>query len=133
MSLKSRGDMKAREVIISPLKLFYRNRWICIIVLVIAARLESLIKRLQNDERLLIMYEKIINDQLQSNIIEKVNDETDQAGIIHYLIRHEIITSTHLEGMKSLYDVLYRGPIIFSNLARILLCFRKMEDVIIAN
>ncbi|MCP9264089.1 Integrase core domain containing protein [Dirofilaria immitis] len=84
-------------------------------------RYQSLIRRLQNDKDLLRKYNKTINEQLQSNVIEEVNNETNQDGIIHYLPHHEVVTpntsttklrivydaSAHRKGMKSLNDILY--------------------------
>ncbi|MCP9260663.1 Pao retrotransposon peptidase family protein [Dirofilaria immitis] len=113
----------------------------------INGRLQSLIRRLQNDKDLLRKYSKTINEQLQSNVIEEVNNETNQDGIIYYLPHHEVVTpntsttklrivydaSAHLKGMKSLNDVLYRGPITLPDLAGVLLRFRAMKNVLIAD
>ncbi|MCP9257565.1 Zinc knuckle family protein [Dirofilaria immitis] len=110
-------------------------------------RLQSLIRRLQNDKDLLRKYSETINEQLQSNVIEEVNNETNQDGIIHYLPHHEVVTpnksrtklrivydaSAHIKGMKSLNDVLYRGPITLPDLAGVLLRFRAMKNVLIAD
>ncbi|VDM93728.1 unnamed protein product, partial [Onchocerca ochengi] len=93
-------------------------------------RLKTLIRRLQNDEQLLLKYNETIQEQLQFNIIDKVSPEMDQVGVIHYLPHHEVVTpskattklrivydaSSHTKGMKSLNDVLYRGPIILPDL-----------------
>uniref|UniRef100_A0A1I7VBW4 Reverse transcriptase domain-containing protein n=1 Tax=Loa loa TaxID=7209 RepID=A0A1I7VBW4_LOALO len=71
----------------------------------------------------------------------------DHVGIIHYLPHHEVITpnkattelrtvydaSSHQKGRKELNDVLYRGPIILLDLVGVLLRFRMMEIVIIAD
>ncbi|VDM94943.1 unnamed protein product, partial [Onchocerca ochengi] len=110
-------------------------------------RLKTLIRRLQNDEQLLLKYNETIREQLQSNIIEKVNPEMDQVGVIHYLPHHKVVTptkattklrivydaSSHTKGMKSLNDVLYRGPITLPDLVGILLRFRMMKNVIVAD
>ncbi|KAL3984767.1 hypothetical protein ACH3XW_35875 [Acanthocheilonema viteae] len=58
-------------------------------------RLKTLIKRQQADERLLYQYDKTIQDQLHSEIIEEVHPDMDQAGMIHYLPHHEVITPHH--------------------------------------
>ncbi|MCP9261969.1 Pao retrotransposon peptidase family protein [Dirofilaria immitis] len=111
------------------------------------SRLQSLIRRLQNDKDLSRKYSETINERLQSNVIEEVNNETNQDGIIHYLPHHEVVTpnksttkvrivydaSAHLKGMKSLNDVLYRGPITLPDLAGALLRFRAMKNVLIAD
>ncbi|MCP9260847.1 Pao retrotransposon peptidase family protein [Dirofilaria immitis] len=71
----------------------------------------------------------------------------NQSGVIHYLPHHEVLTpgklttklrivydaSTRLKGMKSLNDVLYRGPITLPDLVGVLLRLRTMENVIIAD
>ncbi|VDO64742.1 unnamed protein product [Onchocerca flexuosa] len=71
----------------------------------------------------------------------------NQVGMIHYLPHHEVLTpnksttklrivydaSAHIKRTKSLNDVLYRGPITFPDLIGILLRFRTMENVIVAD
>ncbi|VBB29784.1 unnamed protein product [Acanthocheilonema viteae] len=92
-------------------------------------RLKSLIDKLQSNETLLLKYDEIICDQWQFNVIEKLSPEIDQIGVIHYLPHHEIITPTktttklivydasaHSNGMKSLNDILHRGPLTLPNL-----------------
>lgn len=110
-------------------------------------RLKSLIRRLQMKPQLLSRYNQTIEEQLNSNIIEKVSSEMNEVGIIHYLPHHEVITpnktttnlrivydaSAHCKGMKSLNDVLYRGPITLPDLVGVLLRFRTMKNVIIAD
>uniref|UniRef100_A0A1I7VAC2 DUF1758 domain-containing protein n=1 Tax=Loa loa TaxID=7209 RepID=A0A1I7VAC2_LOALO len=110
-------------------------------------RLRTLIKRLQTNPSLLECYDEIIKEQLQSNIIEKVTTNMDQEGIIHYLPHHEVLTpgkattklrivydaSAHINGEKSLNNVLYRGPTTLPDLAGVLLRFRMMKNVIIAD
>uniref|UniRef100_A0A1I7VB99 DUF1758 domain-containing protein n=1 Tax=Loa loa TaxID=7209 RepID=A0A1I7VB99_LOALO len=110
-------------------------------------RLRTLIKRLQTNPSLLERYDEIIKEQLQSNIIEKVTTNMDQEGIIHYLPYHEVLTpgkattklrivydaSAHINGEKSLNNVSYRGPTTLPDLAGVLLRFRMMKNVIIAD
>ncbi|VDM98802.1 unnamed protein product [Onchocerca ochengi] len=98
-------------------------------------------------EQLLLKYNETIREQLQFNIIEKVSPEMDQVGVIHYLPYHEVVTPTkattklrivydasfHTKGMKSLNDILYRGPITLPDLVGILLRFRMMKNVIAAD
>ncbi|VDN03988.1 unnamed protein product, partial [Onchocerca ochengi] len=71
----------------------------------------------------------------------------DREGIIHYLPHHEVLTpgktttklrivydaSAHIKGEKSLNNVLYRGPITLPDLAGVLLRFRMMKTVIMAD
>lgn len=67
-------------------------------------------------------YNEVIQEQIQSNIIEEVTPDMNQVDIVHYLSHHELLTpsklttklrivydaSAYLKGMKSLNDVLYR-------------------------
>ncbi|MCP9262732.1 Pao retrotransposon peptidase family protein [Dirofilaria immitis] len=110
-------------------------------------RLKTLIKRLRIDKLLFNRYNEVILEQMQSNIIEEVTSNMNQGGVIHYLPHHEVLTpgksatklrivydaSARLKGMKSLNDVLYRGPITLPDLVGVLLCLRTMENVIIAD
>uniref|UniRef100_A0A1I7VRE3 DUF1758 domain-containing protein n=1 Tax=Loa loa TaxID=7209 RepID=A0A1I7VRE3_LOALO len=125
-SLKQMGDIN-------------NNYGLCI------GRLENLVKRLQL-RSLLHLYDTIIKDQLQIGIIEEV-PPNDEAGIIHYLPHHEVLTpsktttklrivydaSARQKGLKSLNEVLYRGPVILPHLVGVLLRFRSMKIVITAD
>uniref|UniRef100_A0A1I7V6A5 Integrase catalytic domain-containing protein n=1 Tax=Loa loa TaxID=7209 RepID=A0A1I7V6A5_LOALO len=82
-----------------------------------------------------------MREQLRAGIIEEVQPHMNQDGIIHYLPHHDArnpgktITklrivydaSAHIKGMKSLNEVLYRGPINLPDLAGVLLRFRMMK------
>ncbi|MCP9261007.1 putative Reverse transcriptase [Dirofilaria immitis] len=106
-------------------------------------RLQSLIRRLQNDKDLLRKYSETINEQLQSNVIEEVKTK-HQDGIIRYLPHHEVVTpnksttklrivydaSAHLKGIKSLNDVLYRGPITLPDLAGVFTSVSRDEKCV---
>ncbi|KAK6114386.1 hypothetical protein QQG55_55835 [Brugia pahangi] len=110
-------------------------------------RLQSLIKRLHRNQHLLTTYNETINEQLRSNVIERVSHFTNHQGIIHYLPHHEVVksdntttkvrivydASAHLRGRKSLNDVLYRGPITLPDLAGILIRLRTMKIIILAD
>ncbi|EJW73266.1 hypothetical protein WUBG_15830, partial [Wuchereria bancrofti] len=52
-------------------------------------RLKTLIKRLHTDKLLLNRYNKIIQEQMESNIIEEVTPELNQVGFIYHLPRNE--------------------------------------------
>ncbi|MCP9260713.1 Pao retrotransposon peptidase family protein [Dirofilaria immitis] len=94
-------------------------------------RLKTLVKRVRTDKLLFNRYNEVILQQVQSNIIEEVTPNMNQGGVTHYLPHHEVLTpgksttklrivydaSARLKGMKSLNDVLYRGPITFPDLA----------------
>ncbi|VBB34222.1 unnamed protein product [Acanthocheilonema viteae] len=102
---------------------------------------------LQKDEKLLHQEDKTIRDQLRSGIIIEVHPNMNQGGTIHYLPHHEVMAphkpttklriihdaSAHLKGTKSLNEVLYRGSIMFPDLVGILLHFRMMKNVVIAD
>ncbi|MCP9260781.1 Zinc knuckle family protein [Dirofilaria immitis] len=110
-------------------------------------RLKTLVKRVRTDKLLFNQYNEVILQQVQSNIIEEVTPNMNQSGVIHYLPHHEVLTpgksttklrivydaSTRLKGMKSLNDVLYRGPTTLPDLVGVLLRLRTMENVIIAD
>ncbi|VDN01080.1 unnamed protein product, partial [Onchocerca ochengi] len=82
----------------------------------------------------------------RSDIIEEVHPN-DEIGIVHYLPNHEVLTpskattklkivydaSAHLNRFKSLNESLNRGPIMLPDLVGILLRFRTMKIVIIAD
>ncbi|KAK6112116.1 Pao retrotransposon peptidase family protein [Brugia pahangi] len=106
-----------------------------------------LIARLQSHKEELQEYDKAIQDQLQSGIIEEVQSQMNQDGIIHYLPHHDVRNpgkttiklrivydaSAHIKGMKSLNEVLYRGSINLPDLVGVLLRFRMMKGVITAD
>ncbi|VDM93230.1 unnamed protein product [Onchocerca ochengi] len=108
-------------------------------------RLKNLITRLQQ-KSILHLYHETIQDQLRSGIIEEVQPK-DEIGVIHYLPHHEVLTpnkattklrivydaSAHLKEFRSLNEVLYRGPVLLLDLAGVLLRFRMMRIVIIAD
>uniref|UniRef100_A0A1I7VEE6 Uncharacterized protein n=1 Tax=Loa loa TaxID=7209 RepID=A0A1I7VEE6_LOALO len=52
-------------------------------------RLKTLFKKLRNNEEILRPYDEIIQDRLQSGVIEEVYPDVNQDGIIHYLPDHE--------------------------------------------
>ncbi|VDM98123.1 unnamed protein product, partial [Onchocerca ochengi] len=108
-------------------------------------RLKNLITRLQH-KSILHLYNETIQDQLRSAIIEEVHPK-DKIGVIHYLPHHEVLTpnkattklrivydaSAHLKGFKGLNEVLYREPVLLPDLVGVLLRFRMMRIVIIAD
>ncbi|MCP9263847.1 Pao retrotransposon peptidase family protein [Dirofilaria immitis] len=110
-------------------------------------QVDSQCKESKADKELLIRYNEVNQKQLQSNIIEEVSTDMNQAAIIHYLSHHEALTpskltrkltivynvSAHLKGMKSLNDVLYRGSVTLPDLIGVLLRFRIMENVTVVD
>uniref|UniRef100_A0A1I7VKP2 Integrase catalytic domain-containing protein n=1 Tax=Loa loa TaxID=7209 RepID=A0A1I7VKP2_LOALO len=110
-------------------------------------RLRMLIARLQSHKEELQEYDKIMREQLRAGIIEEVQPHMNQDGIIHYLPHHDVRNpgktttklrivydaSAHIKGMKSLNEVLYRGPINLPDLAGVLLRFRMMKGEFLSN
>ncbi|VBB35249.1 unnamed protein product [Acanthocheilonema viteae] len=108
-------------------------------------RLKNLIKKLQL-KSLLQIYHNTIMEQLQTGMIEEI-PHNDEIGVIHYLPHHEVWNpnknttklrvvydaSAHQKGYRSLNEVLQRGPVMLPDLVGILLRFRMMKLVIIAD
>ena len=111
-------------------------------------RLNSLLRRIQGNPELLEKYDKIIKDQLEKEIIEKVNDETEEGCKRHYIPHHAVITPDRKttkvrivydasakakKGCKSLNECLYRGPVILEDLCGLLLRFRTHKVALTAD
>ena len=94
------------------------------------ARLRSLGRRIERtmDGKLMESYNKILNEQLEKGIIEKVSPALSEAQHKHYLPHHPVVTPTKAttkvrlvydasakpqpkEEYESLNDCLYSGPI----------------------
>uniref|UniRef100_A8QGF2 Reverse transcriptase domain-containing protein n=1 Tax=Brugia malayi TaxID=6279 RepID=A8QGF2_BRUMA len=74
------------------------------------SRLRMLIARLQSHKEELQEYDKVMQDQLQSGIIEEVQSQMNQDGIIHYLSHHDvrnpgILTNTVTPFREKLYSL----------------------------
>ena len=110
-------------------------------------RLSALVHRLQQKPNVLKSYDDVIKDQLESEIIEKVNNEESVApGKVHYLPHREVIrldketiklrvvfdVSAKSTG-PSLNDCLYVGPIWSPLLYNILLRFRIHKRALMAD
>lgn len=92
-------------------------------------------------------YSAIFKEQLENGIIEKVNSTDSSSGIIHYIPHHPILTpekattkvrvvfdaSAKYQKEQSLNDLLYKGSSLLKDLCGILIRFRLMEKVIIAD
>ena len=111
-------------------------------------RLNSLLRRIQGNPELLEKYDNIIKDELEKEIIEKVNDETEEGCKKHYIPHHAVNTpdrkttkvrivynaSTKAKkGCKSLNEYLYRGPVILEDLCGLLLRFRTHKVALTAD
>ena len=110
-------------------------------------RLRSNVKRMKDKPELINTYDKIIQDQLEKGVIEKV-DETVADGPRHYLPHHAVINplkpTTKLrivydasaksrKDNKSLNESLYRGPVLLNDLCGLLLRFRLNTVAIVAD
>ena len=111
-------------------------------------RLNSLLKRIQGRPELLQKYDSIIKDQLKKEIIEEVNDGTEEGCKKHYIPHHAVITPDRKttkvrivydasakarKGCKSLNECLYRGPVILEDLCGLLLRFRTHKVALTAD
>ena len=111
-------------------------------------RLNSLLKRIQGRPELLQKYDSIIKDQLKKEIIQEVNDGTEEGCKKHYIPHHAVITPDRKttkvrivydasakarKGCKSLNECLYRGPVILEDLCGLLLRFRTHKVALTAD
>ena len=111
-------------------------------------RLISLLKRIQGKPELFQKYDSIIKDQLKKEIIEEVNDRTEEGCKKHYIPHHAVITPDRKttkvrivydasakakKGCKSLNECLYRGPVILKDLCGLLLRFRTHKVALTAD
>uniref|UniRef100_A0A914IHH6 Integrase catalytic domain-containing protein n=1 Tax=Globodera rostochiensis TaxID=31243 RepID=A0A914IHH6_GLORO len=113
------------------------------------ARLISLIRKLRS-LNLITEYQKILTDQLQRSVIELINTPDQNIGPVHYL-PHRAVIRTDKATTKirivmdasakpknnpmapSLNDCLHTGPLLLKDLTGILLRFRRMEGVLLAD
>uniref|UniRef100_A0A183BU61 Integrase catalytic domain-containing protein n=1 Tax=Globodera pallida TaxID=36090 RepID=A0A183BU61_GLOPA len=113
------------------------------------ARLISLIKKLRSLS-LIKEYQNILTDQLQKCVIELINTPDQNTGPVHYL-PHRAVIRTDKATTKirivmdasakpknnptapSLNDCLHTGPLLLKDLTGILLRFRRMEGVLLAD
>ena len=111
-------------------------------------RLNSLLKRIQGKLELLQKYDSIIKDQLKKEIIEEVNDRTEEGCKKHYIPQYPVIapdrktTNVRIvydasakarKGCKSLNECLNRGPVISDDLCGHLLRFRTHKVALTAD
>nr|XP_047142928.1 uncharacterized protein LOC124817159 [Hydra vulgaris] len=109
-------------------------------------RLNVILNKLKNDSELLNEYNKIIIEQLNSGVIEKVNNYDSSIGEVHYLphrpvcrkdktstkVRIVFDASSTLSG-PSLNDCINAGPSLATPLFFILLRFRANKYAFIAD
>ena len=97
---------------------------------------------------MLKMYDNVIKDQLNKEVIESVDDNSIQGKLKHYIPHHAVVTpnknTTKLrivydvsaktkKGNLSLNECLYRGPVILENLCALLIRFRLHKVVLVAD
>ena len=111
-------------------------------------RLKSLYKRLQGEPELLQQYNDIILNQLEKNMIEVVEDHTEQSNRRHYIPHHAVIKpSSNTTKVRVVYDAsakskkssnslnecLHRGPVIMEDVCGLLMRFRTRKIGIVAD
>ncbi|CAG2200378.1 unnamed protein product [Mytilus edulis] len=112
-------------------------------------RYRSLLHRLRNKPELFENYDKIINEQCEKGIIEKVDvTNKHEDHITHYIPHHAVVDSTKpttkvrivydasaktRDDNKSLNNCLYRGPVMLKDLCGLLLRFRMFKYAVVAD
>ena len=111
-------------------------------------RLKSTIKRMKNNEDLLTAYDEIIKKQLEKEMIEPVENDSDDQHLVHYIPHHAVITPENSttkirivydasakskKEHKSLNECMYRGPVILEDLCTLLLKFRTNKIAMVAD
>ncbi|MCP3664563.1 MAG: hypothetical protein GY696_19080, partial [Gammaproteobacteria bacterium] len=100
-------------------------------------RFKNLLRKYKANPQLLAACDQVFQDQLGKNIIEAVDDEDINVGLVHYLPHHAVVTpgkSTKTRvvfdasakknrNVKSFNDCLYRGPILLPDLVGLLIRF----------
>ena len=94
------------------------------------------------------MYDGIIKDQLKKDVIEKVDENSIEGDLKHYVPHHRVITPNNTttklrivydasakakKNNISLNECLYRGPVILEDLCALLLRFRTHKIVVVAD
>jgi hypothetical protein len=114
------------------------------------ARLKSTLRQLKQKPEYLKQYQAILDEQLSRGIIEIVTDPSKSLGPVHYLPHRAVIREDHsttkvrivmdgsarprsVIGAPSLNECLYPGPILLNDLTGILLRWRQMPIVILAD
>ena len=112
-------------------------------------RLYSLLQRLRQRPEILREYNEIINQQLQSGVIEVVTDphEKVQPGSIHYIPHKEILhshksttrlgivydISSKISGQVSINECLHTGPPLTPMIFDILIRFRVHKIALVGD
>ena len=93
-------------------------------------------------------YDAIIKEQLEKNMIEPLNEDSEEGQVKHYIPHHVVIkpdsettklrivydaSAKSKKSNSSLNDCLYRGPVIMEDLCGLLMRFRIKKIGIIAD
>ena len=113
------------------------------------ARLSSQLKRLRKDPEILKEYDSIIQDQLQSGIIEQVDGaKRPDVGRVHYLPHHGVVrrdalttklrvvfdaSSKPSSDSPSLNECLYSGPALTPTIFNVLMRFREKRIALVGD
>ena len=113
------------------------------------ARLSSQLKRLRKDPEILKEYDSIIQDQLQSGIIEQVDcAKRPDVGRVHYLPHHGVVRRDALttklrvvfhassrpgSDSPSLNECLYSGPALTPTIFNVILQFREKRIALVGD
>lgn len=107
-------------------------------------RLRALLKKLSQNEELLYAYHKIINEQIEEDVVEDVPSNADQNGaVIHYIPHHAIVVmekSTPVRVVmdakattgkaKNLNENILKGTKWLGNTVASLVRFRKFQKAV---
>ncbi|ETN73173.1 hypothetical protein NECAME_13596 [Necator americanus] len=111
-------------------------------------RLRSILRKYENETKLLQQYHEVFQDQLKKNIREEVDESHDSfTKMRHYLPHQPVITpekdntkfrvvfdaSAHYKNSPSLNDVVHQGPTVLPKLYGILLRFRTGQYVLLSD
>ncbi|KAK6765376.1 hypothetical protein RB195_025337 [Necator americanus] len=111
-------------------------------------RLRSILRKYENETKLLQQYHEVFQDQLKKNIREEVDESHDSfTKMRHYLSHQPVITpekdntkfrvvfdaSAHYKNSPSLNDVVHQGPTILPKLYGILLRFSTDQYVLLSD
>lgn len=111
------------------------------------SRLRSLLRRVEKQDEVVKTYDDTIKAQLQTGVIEQVEDGTS-ANRVHYIPHHCVIkpdrATTKLrivydasskvnEDVPSLNDCLLRGPVFLSDICALLLRFRTFPVALVSD
>ena len=104
-----------------------------------SGRLQSLLNRIGKTPEVLHEYDRVIQEQLKTGVIERVTEDTEQANQHHYIPHHCVIrpdkattkirvvydaSAKPRKDSPSLNESLHRGPVNLPDLCGILLRFR---------